>query len=201
MKRIALVDVGAGNVFNVALAIERLGPQVDRIDAAADLNGYDAVVFPGVANFGFVCTSLRERGLEAPIHAAIAAGVPFLGICVGMQVLFESSEEAPEIPGLGILRGQVTSVSGPRVPQIGWNAIAWSGGWSDEPGGWVYFANSYAAPADVEDVAAVADYGRPFAAACVRDRIVGFQFHPERSGRYGLSLLERFFVGQAAHVG
>jgi glutamine amidotransferase len=99
------------------------------------------------------------------------------------------------------LPGEVKRFGGLRVPQIGWNAITWQRGWSDAPGGWVYFANSYAAPSNVADAAAVAEYGAPFAAACVRDRIVGFQFHPERSGRYGLSLLERFFVGRAAHVG
>jgi imidazole glycerol phosphate synthase glutamine amidotransferase subunit len=196
-RRAALIEVGAGNLFNVECALQRLGLEVARVRRPEELLDYDTIVFPGVAHFAFVVDAMAANGLDEALRAAIASGAPFLGICVGMQVLYESSEEAPGKAGLGILRGKVTRLRGPKLPQIGWNEVSWNAPPAGPPG-WAYFANSYAAEQEAEGVAAICEYGRPFAAACIRDNVIGLQFHPERSGRYGAGILKCVFARETA---
>ncbi len=190
--RIALIEAGASNLFNIQLALTRMGFTVTRVQTGAELVEFDTIVFPGVANFGFVCETLRSRGLDEALLRAIRAGRPYLGICVGLQVLYEASDEAPGVRGLGVLRGGVRRMRGPKNPQMGWNRVQWRQREEGVDDGWAYFANSYAAGVNAEGVVAVAEYGEPFAAVCMQDNVAGMQFHPERSGRYGLGVLERY---------
>lgn len=189
MGTIALIETGAANVFNIENALLRLGHGVNRVRSAEDLRDFDGIVFPGVANFGYVAQTLRSRGLDVAIRDAIDRGYPYLGICVGMQMLYAASEEAPGVAGLRVFGATVARLRGPKVPQIGWNRVEWCapGAVSDD---WVYYANSFAAPADAPGTIAVSTFGEPFAAACRRGNVTGVQFHPERSGVYGLSVLE-----------
>jgi imidazole glycerol phosphate synthase glutamine amidotransferase subunit len=196
--RIALIETGAANLYNIALALTRMRYTVTRVQRASELVEYDSIVFPGVANFGFVAQSLAQGGLDRALRSAIRGGAPYLGICVGMQMLYESSEEAPGVAGLGILPGTVRRLSGPKIPQMGWNRVAWRERQDGFTDGWAYFANSYAAGADAAGIVAVSEYGAPFGAVCAQGNVAGMQFHPERSGPYGLAMLDRFLKRREA---
>jgi imidazole glycerol phosphate synthase glutamine amidotransferase subunit len=200
VTRIAVVDYGAGNLVSIDQALRAAGVDVVIAHGAPDLEGVDGLVVPGVGAARPAMERLRRRALVEPIRGWIAADRPFLGICLGMQLLFEGSDE-DGARTLGILPGRtVRLIDAPRLPHIGWNAVRrrrphplFAGVATDAP---FYFVHSYAPrPAGPEgaDVAlAVTDHGPDFVSAVARGRLAGVQFHPERSGRDGLRLLANF---------
>lgn len=198
---IAIVDYDAGNVRSVELALERLdAPCVVTADPAV-IEAADAVILPGVGAFGDAMASLRTRALTGVLGHVAAGGRPFLGICLGMQALFDTSEESPGVPGLGIIPGEVRRLrAGERkVPHMGWNSLAMQGAGSVLSGcgtsPYVYFVHSYAChAANPEDVLATAEYGEVFHAAVRRGNVLGMQFHPEKSGSAGSRMLANFIA-------
>lgn len=200
MTSVVLIDYGAGNIRNVEKALGAVGVPTTRTAEAAAVDAADVVVMPGVGAFGDMMGALRARGLVEPIQRAARDGKPLLGICVGLQVLFEVGEEMGEHEGLGLFPGRVRRfvMDGTlKVPHIGWNTITptvahplFKG---IEPGDYAYFVHSYhPVPADRALVMALTDYGSPFASICGRDNVLGIQFHPEKSQRVGLTLLRNF---------
>ena len=214
-----LVDYGIGNLRSLERAFGRAGVPVLRSGRTDDARAAERLVLPGVGAFGACADALAATGLGDVVRERVQAGVPLLGVCVGMQLLFEGSDEggpsagsgqAPQ--GLGLLPGRVVRFApdrpGPdgrplKVPHMGWNALrarrahATVDGLGDAPH--VYFVHSYhAAPADPADVVADVDYGGPVPAIVARDHVVGVQFHPEKSGPVGLALLQRWWKGAAA---
>jgi glutamine amidotransferase len=198
---LAVIDYGAGNLRSVLHALTSLGVSSLRVVRAPhEMKGASKLILPGVGAFGAGMDQLRAQDLVAPIHDAVAAGLPTLGICVGMQFLFESSDEMGTHEGLGLLKGHVTRFPdqpGLKVPHMGWNQLTprrESGLISSiAPGSYAYFVHSYyCAPADPADVLLTTDYGFPFAAAVQCGNLYGVQFHPEKSQRTGLQLLANF---------
>jgi glutamine amidotransferase/cyclase len=197
---ISLLDYGAGNVRSVVNALERLGETVHIVGSAGDIDTARRLVFPGVGSFGSMMHILREKQFIEPLTAYLRAGKPFFGICLGLQALFAGSEEAPGVAGLGILPGEVrrftTSLA---VPHIGWNGIKarqpsrlFNGLQGDEK---FYFVHSYhVVPEAADDVLTLTDYGYEFVSAIQHGSITATQFHPEKSGRAGLKLLENFLA-------
>jgi glutamine amidotransferase len=195
---IALIDYGAGNLTSVKKALHALGADFTvppSPDECADAAG---LIVPGVGHFS--ATSALGRPWRDAISRAVDAGTPLLGICVGMQWLYEGSEEAPEVPGLGVLEGRCRLLRGDaeqrlKVPHVGWNALDVSGACrllSGVPGGsHVYFTHSFAAPVTGACVASTT-HGERFAAAVEKDNVFGVQFHPEKSGDAGLQILRNF---------
>jgi glutamine amidotransferase len=194
---IAVVDYKAGNLTSVLKALRAAGAS-DLIvtEDPADVRAADKVVLPGVGHFA-ATQHLRARGLEEAIRERTEAGVPFLGICVGLQWLFAGSTEAPGVPGLQAFEGDCTRFDTPglKCPHVGWNALS-----IPEPttltagiatGEHVYFTHSYRAPV-VAATTAVTEYGQPFTSIVERDNVMGAQFHPEKSGSAGLRLLANF---------
>jgi imidazole glycerol-phosphate synthase subunit HisH len=195
---IAVLDYGIGNLRSAEKALQHLGaPAVLTPDPAA-ARGAAGVVLPGVGAFGRCMEALRESGLEPVVHEAVEAGTPFLGICVGMQMLFDSSEEAPGCKGLGIIPGEVRRLAtNHRLPHMGWNTLAVRPGSvlfdGLPPGAWLYFVHSYApVPDDDAVVAATTDYDGPVVAAVERGPLWATQFHPEKSADNGLRILGNF---------
>lgn len=199
---LGLIDYGSGNLRSVGKALTKVGARVELISEPAQLSGVDAVVLPGVGAFGDCAEQLRARGLWDSLAEWLQGERPFLGICLGYQLLFESSEETPGVPGFGRFAGAVRRFDAPgiKVPQMGWNQLRftqpqaplWSG---LQDGSFVYFVHSfYPAPKDERIIAATADYGGPFAAAICEGPVTGLQFHPEKSQAAGLTML-RNFVG------
>ena len=192
---IAIVDYRAGNLVSVKKAVDRLGfPCVITSDPAV-VERADKVIVPGVGHFAATST-LTETGLRAAIADAIERQTPFFGICVGMQWMFESSEEAPGVCGLGTFPGCCTHFPPlVKAPHVGWNQLEIKGGsrllCGVTSGAFVYFTHSYRAPL-VADTVACCDYGGPFSAAVERAHLFGVQFHPEKSGEVGLRILENF---------
>lgn len=187
--RVALVDHGMGNLRSVAKALEAASARPTLVDDPADAAGFDALCVPGQGIFGRCMTALGRTGFDSAVADWIAAERPFLGICLGLQVLFESSEEGGA-PGLGILPGAVRRLpSGVTVPHIGWNTVGDT---------YFYFDHSFAVfPDDPGVVAGWAEHGERFAATVRSGPILGVQFHPEKSGRDGIALL-RDWVEEAA---
>ncbi|HEY8120209.1 MAG TPA: imidazole glycerol phosphate synthase subunit HisH [Myxococcota bacterium] len=198
--RIAVVDYGAGNIRSVAKALERSALAVEVTSDAAALAHFDALVVPGVGAFADAMASLRAKGIGDALTEAIAGGKPYLGLCLGLQVLFESSDEHGTTPGLGVLPGRVARFPANQalhVPHIGWNQVRWAGAHpiaaqlprEDA----FYFVHSYrvvdAAPSDV---AGATDYGGEFVSAVARDHVFAVQFHPEKSQSAGKRLLDAF---------
>jgi glutamine amidotransferase len=200
--RIALVDYGAGNLPSVERAFAALGAQTVRCRSRDELAAADAaIVLPGVGHLGTLIGALDRQGLRALLLERIGSGVPFLGICVGMQALFASGDEAPGAAGLGVLPGRVAGLS-PRVklPHMGWNSCpprAASRLLAGVEREWFYFAHSFAPPAEGAWVAATCDYGAGFAAVVERDNVMGVQFHPEKSGAAGRRVLANFLAAAA----
>jgi len=198
---VAVLDYGIGNLRSAQKAFEHAGADARLTDDRSLIADADAVVLPGVGAFGACMDALRGAGLdELTIDAAlgaVAGGRPFLGICVGMQMLFEGSEENPDHQGLGVLDGQLKLLpAGVKRPQMQWNQLSIERpselfSTVDDPV-WVYFVHSYAAPADGEHVVATCDYGGPVAAAIEHGRMWATQFHPEKSGGTGLQMLQAF---------
>lgn len=195
---LALIDYGVGNLFSVAKALESVGGDVKLTCAAADIELADKIILPGVGAFGDCMKNLEATGLIPTIKAQIAAGKPILGICVGLQILFEGSEESPNVDGLKIFSGHVKKICADdlKIPHMGWNSIKFGGsklfeGLSGEP--YYYFVHSYhAAPDDKNIIAATTTYGETVTAAIERDNIFATQFHPEKSGDVGLQVLKNF---------
>ena len=197
---LGLIDYGSGNLRSVSKALTRIGARVELLATPDRLDEMDAMVLPGVGAFGDCATQLKERGLWDPIANWLQANRPFLGICLGYQLLFESSEETPGVAGFGRFPGAVRRFrsAGLKVPQIGWNALhftrrdarLWQG---LREGAYVYFVHSYyPVPTQPHAVSATAEYGEPFAAAIEEGNTMGVQFHPEKSQDTGLSMLENF---------
>ncbi|MBI5498871.1 MAG: imidazole glycerol phosphate synthase subunit HisH [Deltaproteobacteria bacterium] len=190
-----VIDWGGGNLGSVVRALRRAGADPVLAAEPRGLAGCARLVFPGVGAFGDVLDGFRGRGFEAPWREFVESGRQALCICVGLQALFEGSDETPGVPGLGLLRGRVRRFASGKVPQIGWNRVEPAGGGA---GGVVedaycYFVNSYyAAPEDVSVVAGWTDYGVRFASAVAWGSITATQFHPEKSGEAGLGLLRRW---------
>lgn len=197
---IGILDYEAGNLGSVTNAFRFLEIPARVVTNPVELRGIDAMVLPGVGAFGDCLKKLRARGFEVPVKAWIAEGRPFLGICVGLQALYEGSEESPGVPGLGLLRGTIRRFAdrpGLKIPQIGWNSVRQVrrdcpllAGIPDEA--YFYFVHSYRADAGGAEVAGVTEYGDPFAAVIWRDNAMAIQFHPEKSQKVGLKLLQNF---------
>ena len=197
---LGLIDYGSGNLRSVSNALAKIGARVELLDTPDRLDEMDALVLPGVGAFGDCADQLRQRGLWDPIAQWLQADRPFLGVCLGYQLLFESSEETPGVAGFGRFAGEVKRFSAPglKVPQIGWNSLHFTRPdarlWRGLPeGAHVYFVHSYyPVPADPHAVAATTDYGSPFAAAIEAGNTMGVQFHPEKSQEVGLTMLRNF---------
>jgi glutamine amidotransferase len=198
--KLGIIDYGSGNLRSVAKALEAVGAKIELISGNPLPATIDALVLPGVGSFGDSVRQLKERNLFEPIQDWLQAGQPFLGICLGYQLLFEGSEESPGIPGLGRFKGQVRRFEAGKlkVPQIGWNRLTWTKQAQalyphlpDNP--FVYFVHSYyPVPMDTEIIAATAVYGESFAAAIASERLLATQFHPEKSQENGLAILRQF---------
>jgi len=199
MAEVTLVDLGMGNVRSVLRALERAGARSTLTSDPKAIASAERLVVPGQGHFGDGARAMRGEAGQA-LRAALAVGTPFLGICLGLQLLFESSEEAEGEAGLGVLGGRVKRFEAGRaiegrprkVPHMGWNQVR-----SSHPlipdGGWFYFVHSFhAVPADPSLTVATADYGEPVCAAVARGSLLATQFHPEKSGAQGIELLRRF---------
>lgn len=204
---IAIIDYGAGNIRSVEKALMHIGCEVQVTRDPAVLLQADAAVLPGVGSFGDAMHELRSRGLEEPIRTFVSMGKPFLGICLGLQILFESSEESPGVKGLGLLRGKIVRIpagEGLKIPHMGWNSleIEKTGGlFQDIPAEpYVYFVHSYYLKAEEDVVTATARYGVTIHAAVQKGNLLACQFHPEKSGALGIALL-RNFAAMAAEKG
>lgn len=186
--KVAVLDHGMGNMRSVAKALEAAGARTSLISDPGAVASADALCLPGQGAFNRCTTILADRGLEVSVREWIEADRPFLGICLGMQVLFEVSEEHGPSKGLGILPGRVTRLPATvTVPHIGWNTVSAPG---DAPGEYFYFDHSYAVhPADHSIVEGWCEHGDRFAARLRRGRLTAVQFHPEKSGRAGIELL------------
>ena len=200
---LGLIDYGSGNLRSVGNALAKIGARVELLASPERLDAMDAVVLPGVGAFGDCAGQLRARGLWEPLADWLRADRPFLGVCLGYQLLFESSEETPGVAGFGKFAGAVRRFRTPglKVPQIGWNALHFQPAATRlrrglEDGTHVYFVHSYhPTPDDPGLVAATADYGAPFAAAVEQGNTLGVQFHPEKSQASGLTMLRNFVDG------
>lgn len=199
---IAVLDYGIGNLRSAEKALLRVGADARLVDSPEGAIDASGVVLPGVGAFGACARALRYSGLDEVVRLCITDGRPFLGICVGLQLLFEGSEEDPEIPGLGILQGSVRALrTTERRPQMQWNLVRQVAGRSSRllgDGGsrWYYFVHSYVPVPEGEEVlhsvVGTCDYGGEMAVAFERGNMFGTQFHPEKSASAGLQLLERF---------
>lgn len=204
---IAVIDYGMGNLRSVSKAIELVGGQVIVTSEPADVVGADAVVLPGVGAFGHAMDNLAERNLVTPVKQCVASGTPFLGICLGLQLLFDESEEDVGVKGLGIIPGSVRRFRTTlKVPHMGWNELSIK---KEVPvlkntpdGSFMYFVHSYYVdPEDTNVVATTTCYDQEFVSAIATDNIFATQFHPEKSAEKGLAILKEFceLVGPASH--
>jgi imidazole glycerol phosphate synthase glutamine amidotransferase subunit len=195
--KIAIVDYGAGNLPSVERALRKLGAETERAVAPEQLDSAQAIVLPGVGHFGAFVDGLRERNLTSSLRAAFDSGKPMLGICLGLQAMFASSEEAPGDPGLNFFPEEVRALpTNVKSPHIGWNQLrrvhASQLLRSIAADAYFYFAHSFAAPASAEFTVAACDHGFPFAAVIERKNLAAVQFHPEKSGETGARVLRNF---------
>ena len=203
---IAVLDYGIGNLRSAEKALQHLGADATLVDDPDRAAGAEAVVLPGVGAFGRCADALRSSGLAGVAGRAVERGLPFLGICVGFQLLYEGSEEDPSARGLGVLPGVVRALpAGVKHPQMQWNVLdrrpgAASGlldGLPERP--WVYFVHSFA-PEVTADTTVTCEYGGPVTAAAERGPVWGTQFHPEKSGAVGLRILQNFVEAVTARA-
>lgn len=195
---IAVIDYGAGNLHSITTALGRHGLDVRIVDSPRALEAAEALVVPGDGAFGPAIARLRELGFADPLRAYVRSGRPFLGVCLGMQLLFDESEEDGVHQGLGLLPGRVVRLpAGVKVPHMGWNQLRLTRPSplldGVAPGAYVYFVHSFhAVPRDPAIIAAATDYGVSVAAVVGRDRLWATQFHPEKSGPVGMRMLANF---------
>lgn len=197
---VAIIDYDAGNIKSVEKAVEYLGEQAVVTRNPEEILAADRVILPGVGAFGDAMERIRKYQLEEVIHQVVERGIPFLGICLGLQLMFESSEESPGVTGLGILKGKIVKIPEKqdlKVPHIGWNSLNFpkkSRLFEGIPENvYVYFVHSYYLQAEnEEDVAATTEYGVHIHAAVEKNRIFACQFHPEKSSDVGLQILKNF---------
>ncbi len=193
---IALLDYGAGNVGSVKKAVEYLGFPSQVVASPEELEKAGKIILPGQGHFGSMLKAMEERGLLAVLRRKMAAGTPYLGICLGLQALYEASEEAPGVVGLGLVPGSVTRFQAlEKVPQIGWNQLQIRRASRlfqfVKDGSFAYYCHSYYGP-DVREAVAVTEYGETFASGIERENVWAVQFHPEKSGEVGLRVLRNF---------
>ncbi len=198
---LAIIDYGVGNLFSLASSLSYIGVESVISSDPEVLRRADRLILPGVGAFGDAAKKLRETGLDAVVREEAAKGKPLMGICLGMQLLFEKSYEYGEHDGLSLLPGEVVGMKGLlsdelMIPHIGWNALQFK---SDSPlfkyiknGDHVYFVHSFFVPGDNESTVATAEYGLSLTATVQRGNVCGCQFHPEKSGEVGLSILRAF---------
>jgi imidazole glycerol phosphate synthase glutamine amidotransferase subunit len=194
--KVTLIDHGAGNVASVERALARIGVASERVSTPEPISSAQILLLPGVGHFAALIRALDEKSLRQPLLDAIDRGVPFLGICLGLQALFTSSDEAPDLRGLGVLPGRVSALPQTvKLPHMGWNTIRAQGSsrlLRNVPAdSYFYFAHSFAAPAAAA-LAATCEHGAEFAAVIERGNIFATQFHPEKSGEAGALLLRNF---------
>jgi glutamine amidotransferase len=201
---IVVIDYGMGNLHSVRKALEVVGAKAKVSSRAEDILKADKIVFPGVGSFGEAMKELNRRKLVKPITDAIAGGKPFLGLCLGLQLLFEKSEESPGVKGLSVLKGDVKRfrLKGLKVPHMGWNQIVQRTAYSVQrhtilknvpKGSYMYFVHSYyVKPRDKGAVLTMTNYGISFVSGVCKDNIYAFQFHPEKSQAMGLKILKNF---------
>jgi glutamine amidotransferase len=193
---ITIFDYGAGNLQSVKNTLGAIGAPYELVRDAAGLRRAGKIILPGVGHFGQTMRAIDDLGVREAFVERIRAGVPFLGICLGLQALFTSSEEAPEVRGLGVYQGEVRRFTGPlRIPHMGWNQVTsrrstrLMRGLGDAP--FLYFAHSYYCPL-IPATAATCDYIVPYTAVLELDNVYGVQFHPEKSGALGLAIVRNF---------
>jgi imidazole glycerol phosphate synthase glutamine amidotransferase subunit len=200
--KISLIDYGAGNLPSVERALRRLAVATERVDSAEGVAKASALILPGVGHYAALIRALDKNGLREALLDAISRGVPFLGICLGLQALYQMSDEAPDLQGLKIFPGCVRGLSGGvKLPHMGWNQVRPRNGSrlleGIDPAAYFYFAHSYAAclqpPSDGQsEVQATCEYGSEFVAVAERKNIFAVQFHPEKSGGPGQQVLQNF---------
>ncbi len=202
---VAIIDYGVGNLFSLKSSLAAIGAEAVVTADAAIIRAADRVILPGVGAFGDAIKKLREAGLDRVVLEEAANGKPILGICLGMQLLFERSLEYGTNEGLGLIRGEIRPIAEAipdtlKIPHIGWNALSF--GREKHPlfrylseGDCVYFVHSYYGTDCAESVIATAEYGAPLTAAVASGNVMGCQFHPEKSGPAGLSILRAFVEG------
>ena len=199
---VAIIDYGAGNLMSVKKALDFIGAESEITMDKEKIKAASHVILPGVGSFGDAMGSMERRGLTETVKSAALSGKPFLGICLGLQLLFDRSDESEGVKGLSLLKGKISSIPknlGLKVPHMGWNSVSvrQSGGiFQDIPDdSYFYFVHSYYLNgADESDVAATAQYGVEIQCAVQRDNLCAVQFHPEKSGSIGLKLLENFLA-------
>ena len=197
---IAIIDYDAGNIKSVEKAMLFLGQEVKVTGDKETILSADKVILPGVGAFGDAMATIRERGLESVIRQVTDQGTPFLGICLGLQLLFERSDEAPGVEGLGILKGEILKIpetEGMKIPHMGWNSLHLENNGrlfrGVAEGAYVYFVHSYYLHAsDPSIVSAQTEYGVVIDASVCRGSLHAVQFHPEKSGKTGLAMLKNF---------
>lgn len=201
---VAIIDYGAGNLSSVKKALDYLGAESEITQDKEKILTASHVILPGVGSFGDAMHSMQERGLVETVKTAAFSGKPFLGICLGLQLLFESSDESPDVKGLGILNGKIITIpkdTGLKVPHMGWNSVSLkqnNGIFSNiEDNSYFYFVHSYYLDGADEDViAATAEYGVTIECAVQKGNLCATQFHPEKSSKIGLKLLENFLKSE-----
>ena len=198
---IAVIDYGVGNLFSLCSSLKAIGAESCVTADPAQIHAADKIILPGVGAFGDAADKLRQTGLEHLVLDEAAAGKELLGICLGMQLLFEKSEEYGEHAGLGLLKGKVVSMEGRipaelKIPHIGWNALHFQRENKllryIREGDCVYFVHSFYAEDCADSLVATAEYGRELTAVVAKDNVMGCQFHPEKSGNVGLNILRAF---------
>ena len=202
---ITIVDYGVGNLFSLLSSFRSIGSEVEVSGDLAVIKNATKIVLPGVGAFRDACAKLKENGLDQVLVQKAEEGVPFLGVCLGMQLLFEKSFEYGEYEGLGLIPGEVRAMTervpdSLKIPHMGWNSLHFTGPEGSKPalfkntneGDHVYFVHSFSAVGCEADTAAVCEYGVPITAAVTKGNVFGCQFHPEKSGRIGLQILKAF---------